>query len=213
MQRDRISALGRSGPFLDLRGWVYVLSLLVPLVAYGLAIKVLGLVSEYPASGAWETLRLLRSELLFGAGYALVWIGALAASRGMLRRVVLALFHVSAVLVVVVETASYQYFRSTGTTLDYAFVAYYLAKPGEAQGAVASAAPPSAWLALSAALLYALLGPMLVTGGHVPTGPSRPGSPGAEARRTSGGGGPQGRELTRGSSWLPGWAPGRGRSS
>lgn len=141
---------------------------------------------------------------MFGAGYALVWIGLFALSRGMLRRVVLVFSHASAVLVVVVATAAYQYFRSTGTTLDYAFVAYYLAKPGEAQGAVTSAAPLGAWLVLSAALLYALLGPMLITRGHVPGGRVRPRSPGADAGEASG------RELTRGEFLVAGAGAGAG---
>src|SRR5215216_7529581 len=54
-------------------------------------------------------------------------------------------------------------FRSTGTVLDYGVVVYYLAKPGEAQGAVSSDAPMGAWVLLSAALLYALPGPLLLT--------------------------------------------------
>ena len=149
---------------LDRRDWVYVLSLLVPLVAYTLCLKVVGIVSEYPASGAWETLRLLRSEALFDAGYVLLWVGLYAvARRGIPRLVVLVLFHASAILVVVIATVAYQYFRTTGTVLDYGMVAYYLAKPGEAQGAVASNAPIGAWVVLSAALLYALPGPLLIT--------------------------------------------------
>src|SRR5215212_10618204 len=119
--RDRL--IGFPNP----RDWVYFLSLLLPVVAYELALKVVGLVSEYPDSGVWGALRLLRSDLLFDLGYALVWIGLFAASQGMLRRVVLVFFHASAIIVVVVGTCSYHYFRSTGTTLDYPMVAYYLA--------------------------------------------------------------------------------------
>jgi hypothetical protein len=70
------------------------------------------------------------------------------------RRVVLVLLHASAILVVVIVTVAYQNFRSTGTVLDYGVLAYYLAKPGEAQGAVSSDAPMGAWLVLSATLLH-----------------------------------------------------------
>jgi lipoteichoic acid synthase len=192
--RDRLIVL------LDWRDWVYVLSLLVPLVAYELALKVIALVSEYPDSGVWGAMRLLRSDLLFDLGYALVWIGLFAVSRGILRRVVLVLFHASAILVVLIGTCAYHYFRTTGTTLDYPMVAYYLTKPGEAQGAVSSAVSSSAWLVLAAALLYALLGPMLVTRcivrrsstGHPPDRP-----PDVDTEKTSGGGRLPGRELTR----------------
>jgi lipoteichoic acid synthase len=195
-----VSVRGRFVVLLDPRAWVYILSLLVPLVAYELGLKVVGLVSEYPAFGVWEALRLLRSDLLFDLGYALVWIALFIASRGMLRRVILVLFHTAAILVVVVEMCAYQYFRSTGTTLDYPIVAYYLAKPGEAAGAISSTAPLSTWLVLAAALLYALLGPMLVTRSLV-----RPSSTGRlsvrplgeEAGKTSEEERPLERELTR----------------
>jgi lipoteichoic acid synthase len=191
---------GRSISLLGRRDCVYVFSLLVPLVAYELALKIVGLVSEYPAAGVLGALRLLRSDLLFDLGFSLLWIGLFVASRGMLRRIVLVLFHASAILVIAVGTCAYQYFRSTGTTLDYPLVAYYLAKPGEAEGAVTSAAPPGIWLVLLAALLYALLGPMLIarrlgrpgSTGHLPGHPS-----GAEAEETSGGARRSGRELTR----------------
>jgi lipoteichoic acid synthase len=192
--RDRSIAL------LDWRDWVYVLSLLVPLVAYETSLKVLSLVSEYPASGVWGALRLLRSDLLFDLGYALVWIGLFAVSRGIVRRVVLVLFHASAILVVLIGTCAYHYFRSTGTTLDYPMVAYYLTKPGEAQGAVSSTVSLGAWLVLGAALLYALVGPIVVTRAIVLrslTGrpPDRP--PGADDEETSRGIRHSSRELTR----------------
>jgi lipoteichoic acid synthase len=98
------------------RDWVYVLSLLIPLVVYTLCLKVVGIISEFPTIGVWGVLRLLRSDVLFDLGYVLLWIGLFAASRGMLRRIVFMLFHAAAVLVVVVGTCAYQYFRSTGTT-------------------------------------------------------------------------------------------------
>jgi lipoteichoic acid synthase len=149
---------------LDRRDWIYLLSLLVPVFGYDLALKIVGLASKQTGSGVWDTLRQLRSELLFDAGYVLVWIGLFAvARRGIPRRVVLVLLHISAILVVVTSTVAYQYYRSTGTVLDYSVVAYYLAKPGEAQGAVSSDAPIGAWLVLSAALLYLLPGPLLLT--------------------------------------------------
>jgi lipoteichoic acid synthase len=158
---------------LDRRDWVYLLSLLIPLVAYDLALKVVGLASEQPGSGVWDALGLLRSELLFDAGYVLVWIGLFTvARRGIPRRVALVLLHASAILVVVIATVAYQYFRSTGTVLDYGVVAYYLAKPGEARGAVSSDAPVGAWLVLSAALFYVLPGPLLLTRALLHTGAS-----------------------------------------
>jgi len=66
---------------LDRREWVYLLSLLVPLVAYDLVLKVIGLASEQQGFGVWDAPRLLRSDLLFDAGYVLVWIGLFAVAR------------------------------------------------------------------------------------------------------------------------------------
>jgi arylsulfatase A-like enzyme len=190
----------RSFALLDRREWVYVLSLLVPLIAYELALKVVSLVSEYPSAGVWGALRLLRSDLLFGLGYALLWIGLFVVSRGVLRRIVLVLFHLAAFLVVLFGTSAYQYFRTTGTTLDYPIVAYYLAKLGEAKGAVSSSVAISAWLVLGAALLYALFGPMLIT--RILVRPGSTGRPsdhpsGAEAEEAPGGRWRPGHELTR----------------
>src|SRR5215208_3231020 len=181
---------------LDRRDWVYLLSLLISLVAYDLALKVVGLASEQPGSGVWDVVGLLRSELLFDAGYVLVWIGLFAvARRGIPRRAVLVLFHASAILLVVIATVAYQYFRSTGTVLDYGVVAYYLAKPGEAQGAVSSDAPMGAWLVLSAALLYLVPGPLLLTRTLL----SRRASGGSTGHPTDGGGkeAPQGSRTPR----------------
>ena len=198
---------------LNRRDWVYLLSLLVPLLTYELALKVVSLVSEYPDSGVWGALRLLRSDVLFDLGYALLWIGLFAASQGVLRRVVHVLFHASAILVVVVGMFAYYYFQSTGTTLNYPIVAYYLGKPGEAKGAVSSEAPLSAWLVLAAALLYTLLGPMLIA--KVLVRRSSSGRPsihplGAEARKSLGGGRRPGRKLTRQEFLVAGVSAGAG---
>jgi lipoteichoic acid synthase len=101
-------------------------------------------------------LRLLRSDVLFDLGYVLLWIGLFAASRGMLRRIVFVLFHAAAVLIVVVGMCAYKYFRSTGTTLDYPIVAYYLAKLGEAKGAASTARRTLCESVTSSAMPYAL---------------------------------------------------------
>src|SRR5918912_3958151 len=96
---------------LDRRDWVYLLSLLIPLVTYNLALKAVGLASEHPAYRGLDALGLLRSELLFDAGYALVWIGLFTvARRGIPRRVVVVLFYASAILVLVIATVGYEYF-------------------------------------------------------------------------------------------------------
>ena len=160
--RDRLSDL------LSSRDLIYFFSLLVPLAVLELTLKAIGIYAETPPASEfsfWKPIDLLRSEAQFILGYALLWIGLFAAlRRGIGRIVVLALFQFSAVALVIVVTVAYQYYRSTGTVLNYGIVAYYLATPGEAHGAVASDSPLWAWYVLSAALLYVLPGPLLVTG-------------------------------------------------
>ena len=154
-------ALSKLRGLLGDRTWVYVLSLLVPLLVYTLVLKGLEAIPESP--GIFGFFFLMRSDLLFGLGYALLWIGLFAvANRGLARRVVVVLFHGSAVLVAVVSTCAYQYLKATGTALDYGMVAYYVGKFGEAQGAIASETPPNLVLVLLAALIYAVLGPLWI---------------------------------------------------
>ncbi|CAA9265181.1 MAG: hypothetical protein AVDCRST_MAG93-2371, partial [uncultured Chloroflexia bacterium] len=148
-----------------------MLSLLVPFVVYNLALKALILASRntesvgqfrvstsrYLAYGMW-------SDVFFVLGYALLMIGLFAAVRkGPLRRGVLVLFHATAILVVMVKTIAYQYIQETGTTLDYTIFILWLPRFGELQALLGQGIPLSAWVLLVTALLYAALGPWLVT--------------------------------------------------
>lgn len=92
------------------------------------------------------------------------WVGLFAAARGRgpLRRVVVVLFHVVTILVVIVTTFAHQYFRATGTTLDYGIIALWLPQFGEVLPVLASGATLWGWALLFAALFYAALGPSLV---------------------------------------------------
>ena len=54
---------------------------------------------------------------------------ALAWRAGGLRRVVFFLFHVMTMLVATVRTSAHEYFRETGTALDYDIVALWLPRP------------------------------------------------------------------------------------
>jgi lipoteichoic acid synthase len=172
---------GQIRDLLGPRTWVYVLSLLLPLLAYTTALKVSNILAKSPGSGLIESSSLMRSDLLFASGYALLWVGLFAVARGrMARRVVVVVFHAAAILVAVVSTCAYQYLMATGTALDYGMVAYYVGKFGEAKGAIASETPPGLALLLLAALIYATLGPLWVTeilsayrrrGSHVPRTP------------------------------------------
>src|SRR5829696_4790965 len=147
---------------LDRRDWVYLLSLLVPLFVYNLALKASSVAS---VPGLAPNFDLMRSDVFFNLGYALFWIGLFAAVRGggPLRRVVVVLFHATTMLVVIVSTFAHYYFQLTGTTLDYGIIALWLPKFKEVMPVLASGATPWGWALLLAALSYAALGPLLMT--------------------------------------------------
>lgn len=153
-----------SGPLLPRRDWIYLLSLLIPLVDYNLFLK-LTLISAQPGTpGILRTLGLMRSDLLFNLGYAALCIGLFAvARRGPFRWAVVILFHASAVLVALITTSAHQYFEKTGSTLDYGMIAYAFNSPGEVKGIIASAASPVLWIFVALVLLYAIFGPWLIT--------------------------------------------------
>ena len=153
-----LSFLGRLLPFRD---WVYLLSLLVPFAVYDLTLKALTLLTQ---PGLALSLDLMRSDILFDLGYALLWIGLFAAARrGTLRRVILTLFHASTVLVVVVCASAYLYFKETGTTFDYNIVALWLPQLGEVKSVLTGVVPVSSWALLAGLLLYTTFGPWLLT--------------------------------------------------
>jgi arylsulfatase A-like enzyme len=102
----------------------------------------------------------MRSDVFFNLGYALLWLGLFgAARRGPLRRAVVFLFHVTTMLVAIIRASAHEYFRETGTTLDYDIVALWLTRPKD----VKQMTPRSAWVLLAAALSYIALGPWLVS--------------------------------------------------
>jgi lipoteichoic acid synthase len=146
---------------LSRRDWVYSLSLLVPFVVYDLTLKAASAASE---PGLALTLDVLRSDVLFDFGYVLLWIGLFAAARsGPLRKAVVVLFHVTTILVVLVNTCAYQYFKQTGTALDYGVIALWLPDLKEVMPVLTGSVSLSSWVLLSAALFYVALGPWLLT--------------------------------------------------
>ena len=154
---------------LDRRDWAYVLGLLVPLAVYNLVSKAASVALQEGAGGFLETLSLMRSDLLFNAGYAALWVGLFAAARrGVLRKIVVFLFHAVSLLVVATSTIAYQYFEATGSTLDWSVIVFYLGTLGEVKGIIASEAPWYAWVVLVVALLYVVLGPWFVARITVP---------------------------------------------
>ena len=158
---DRSDASSLSGVLPSRRDWVYLLSLLVPLIVYNLSLKASNIAS---VPGLSLNFDLMRSAMFFNLAYALLWIGLFAAARqGLLRRVVVVLFHVVTMLVVIVTTSAYQYFQETGTTLDYGIVALWLPHLGEVAPVLAYGTTIWGWVLLFAALFYVALGPWLLT--------------------------------------------------
>lgn len=152
------------GTLLNCREWVYLLSLLVPLIAYDLSLKAYAVSSLPGERGLLQTLGLMRSDALFDLGYALFWVGLFAvARRGVSRWIVVVLFHAATVLLVVVTTCAHQYFLQNGTTLDYGTIAEWVPKIQEITPILKEGVPLSAWVLLAAALFYVILGPFFVT--------------------------------------------------
>jgi lipoteichoic acid synthase len=152
--------------------WVYLLSLLIPLVAYNLTLKVLTIrvafehaEFESRALKGFALTYLMGSEVFFSLGYVLFWIGLfVAAKRTPLRWAVVVLFHTVAILVVIVTTSAYQYFKQTGTTLDYGVIALYVPRVKEImQYGLLNSVSLSAWAFLAFGIFYAALGPWVLT--------------------------------------------------
>ncbi|QIN81033.1 sulfatase-like hydrolase/transferase (plasmid) [Rubrobacter marinus] len=161
---SRRGAPRRSRLLLTRREWAYLLALLVPFAVYDLALKVSLIASRPEDAGLTGALGLLRSDLLFTLGFALLWIGLFAVARkGLLRWIVVALFHGSTILVALVVTGAYRFFTATGSPLDFHTILYSLSNLGEVLPVAASEASPMLWLLVSAVLAYAILGPWLLT--------------------------------------------------
>src|ERR671933_167044 len=79
---------------LSRRDWVYLLSLLGPVIVYDLVLKGLLIRSRSGEIELSESLGLIQSDVLFNLGYLLLWVGLLALTRrGIPRTVVTVLFH------------------------------------------------------------------------------------------------------------------------
>lgn len=151
------------------------MSLLVPLIVYNLLMKSLATAAQVEVKGASEALGLMRSEVLFNLGYLLLWVGLFAAFRsGAPRKIVTVLFHVSALVVVIITTCANQYVEATGSTLDFSVIVFYLTTLGEVKNIIASETPWFVWILLVAALMYVILGPWALTRAIFSPGERRP---------------------------------------
>jgi lipoteichoic acid synthase len=155
--------------------WIYILSLLVPVCVYNVALKVWRVATQFEVPGPLGFVDQVRSDLLFNLGYAVFWIGIFAVVRsGVPRLVTLGLFHVFSILVIVLTTCAHVFFLKTGSTLGLSFVLASLSSIGEIWGAITSETKLMHWIVIPIAVLYGSVGPAVVTrlathGWHVPT--------------------------------------------
>ncbi|MGI8649995.1 MAG: LTA synthase family protein, partial [Rubrobacter sp.] len=149
----------RSGAaLLERKTWVYLIALLLPLFLYTASLRV---VSFIQGDEGW--IGFLVSDLPFNLGFLIFWVGVFMVFRGRVPGFVsCVLLHASVILIIVISTCAFQYLATTGTTLDYSIVSYYLSAPEEATGAVSSESGTAVWVALTLALLYSLGGPTMV---------------------------------------------------
>ena len=156
--------------------WVYVLSLLVPLVAYNVVLKVVRVATQFEVPGPLGFLDQVRSDLLFNLGYAAFWICLFAVVRGGIgRRVLLVLFHLSAVATIATTTSVHVFFEKTGSMLGFTFVLNSLSSLGDIWKVITSETTIMHWIVVPVALVYGTVGPAIITrlvthGWHLPTG-------------------------------------------
>ena len=149
---------------LNRRDWAYLGALLMPLIFYDLVLKAASVAVQVEQGGFLSWLKLMRSDILFNAGYGILWIGLFAlARRGVARKTVVFFFHAISVLVVVVATSAYQYFQTTGATLDWSVIVFYVETFGEIKDVVLGSTPWYAWVLLAGIILYVVVGPWLLT--------------------------------------------------
>ncbi|CAN5756845.1 sulfatase-like hydrolase/transferase [soil metagenome] len=160
--RNRIAALRNK--LLAREDWVYLLSLLLPLVIYNVGLKIVRIVTQLSPPGPLGFVDQLRSDVFFNLGYALLWIGLFAAVRsGLLRGIFLALFHISALLVLILTTSTHFFYKTTGSTLDYSFIMLSLSSFGETWKILEAETTTLHWLLLSLILFYVIAGPTIAT--------------------------------------------------
>lgn len=149
---------------LDWRDWVYLLSLLVPLFLYNVGLKVARIFTQLDVPGPFGFLDEFRSEIFFNSGYVALWISLFAIFRhGVPRRLVLVLFHLSAILLALLTTGAHSFYKTTGSALDYSVIVLFFSSFEETWGVVSSEITILRIVPLVLVLSYAILGPMLVT--------------------------------------------------
>lgn len=146
------------------REWAYLLSILLPLALYDVLLKVLRLRVDGGVTGIIEVIGQLRPELLFQAGYALLWVGIFAVARGRIaRKIAVALFHLMAVAMALLLTFAHGFYVNTGSTLGYQTISYALENFRETHAIVAAQSALSSWVILGIGLIYLTAGPAVIS--------------------------------------------------
>ncbi len=144
--------------------WIYLACLLIPLFIYNVVLKVVRVVTRPDPPGLLGFVDQVRSDLLFNLGFAALWVGIFAVVRGgWPRRAVLALFHLSVVVVVILTTSAHFFYTKTGSTLDLSFVIVSISSLGEIRGVIGSETTILHWALVCVVLSYTLAGPVLLT--------------------------------------------------
>ena len=109
LRNNTLYKAGRPGRLLSRRDWTYVLALL-PFVAYDLVLKIVRIASLSDEHGFLGSLQLVRSDLLFNLGYALLWVGLFAVVKeGLWRALVIGLFHAVTILLASIATGAHRF--------------------------------------------------------------------------------------------------------
>ncbi|MGF1470264.1 MAG: sulfatase-like hydrolase/transferase [Rubrobacteraceae bacterium] len=144
--------------------WIYLLSLLVPLFFYNVGLKIVRIVTQLSPPGPLGFVDQLRSEVFFSTGYVALWIGLFALfRRGVARWVLLGLFHLSALLVLILTTGTHFFYKSTGSTLDYSFIMLSLGSFGETWKIIGVETTALHWVFVVMVIAYTIFGPAAAT--------------------------------------------------
>ena len=129
-----------------------LLALLVPVVAYVVALKVVRILSQAEVPGFAGFVGQVRSDVLANVGFAVFWLGVAAVVRRRRTRLITVVaMHASALVVVLWATLAHLFYVKTGSPLDLAMVSFAWRTRDDINGLVAAELSP--WYALWLALL------------------------------------------------------------
>src|ERR687894_3090488 len=85
--KGEASAWARFKGLLIREDWIYLLSLLGPLLVYNVLLKVVRVATQFEVPGPLGFLDQVSSDLLLNLGYAVLWIGIFAMVRRRVPRI------------------------------------------------------------------------------------------------------------------------------